>query len=654
MLDGTAPVFALLHRPEAADPHALEVLLGETTTCATIADLPLSEEPAAGPAGRHELLALVPYRQLAERGFDVHDDGTPLVALRVAEQQTLPLSAALARLPNEPVKVDRGGFDLDDEEYARIVRRVVDEEIGGGEGANFVIKRSFTAWLPGFSAVGALSFFRRLLERETGAYWTFLVHTGDRVLLGATPERHVSVRDGTAVMNPISGTYRYPPGGPTLDGVLSFLTDRKETDELYMVVDEELKMMARICRAGGRLSGPYLKEMARLAHTEYVIRGRTDRDVREVLRETMFAPTVTGSPLENAARVISRHEPSGRGYYSGVAALVGRDAAGARTLDSSILIRTADVSADDRGALGERGVRPQGAHGVPYVVAGDVRRAAEGAGPVRQGNNPLPLFFGHRTFPENRKHLIRMRPRGIDDGKRVDAVVEILGDLLARFLAAYVKNVVPDLERHPEVMAKTLQRLLADVVGVRLEGAHEGGRADQPSRLAGDRRQVVVLAAQRVVELAGLQHLAHAHVGERAGHDRRGVDGGGRLHAAGQQVVARQQGKCVTVLGVRGGPAAAGAGVVDQVVVVERGDVQCLDHRRRVHDPLRCVGRVLLQQVGGEQDQGGPQQAAGLRHRVLDGPGDPAVRRRDQRVESFPDACQVAFQAFLDKRERFV
>ncbi|MQS05435.1 chorismate-binding protein, partial [Streptomyces alkaliterrae] len=213
VLDGTAPVFALLHRPEAADPHALEVLLGETTTCATLADLPLSEEPAAGPAGRHELLALVPYRQLAERGFDVHDDGTPLVALRVAEQQTLPLSAALARLPNEPVKVDRGGFDLDDEEYARIVRRVVDEEIGGGEGANFVIKRSFTAWLPGFSAVGALSFFRRLLERETGAYWTFLVHTGDRVLLGATPERHVSVRDGTAVMNPISGTYRYPPGG---------------------------------------------------------------------------------------------------------------------------------------------------------------------------------------------------------------------------------------------------------------------------------------------------------------------------------------------------------------------------------------------------------------------------------------------------------
>ena len=84
-------------------------------------------------------------------------------------------------------------------------------------------------------------------------------------------------------MNPISGTYRYPPAGPDLPGVMEFLADRKETDELYMVVDEELKMMARICAEGGRVVGPYLKEMARLAHTEYFIEGHTDRDAREIL-----------------------------------------------------------------------------------------------------------------------------------------------------------------------------------------------------------------------------------------------------------------------------------------------------------------------------------------------------------------------------------
>ena len=63
-----------------------------------------------------------------------------------------------------------------------------------------------------------------------------------------------------------------------------------------MVVDEELKMMCTVGDLGGVVVGPRLKEMAHLAHTEYELRGRTSLDVREVLRETMFAATVTGSP----------------------------------------------------------------------------------------------------------------------------------------------------------------------------------------------------------------------------------------------------------------------------------------------------------------------------------------------------------------------
>ena len=84
-----------------------------------------------------------------------------------------------------------------------------------------------------------------------------------------------------------------------------------------MVLDEELKMMATVAEHGGQVVGPYLKEMAHLAHTEYLLAGRGSQDVREVLRETMFAPTVTGSPMENACRVIARHERRGRGYYAG-------------------------------------------------------------------------------------------------------------------------------------------------------------------------------------------------------------------------------------------------------------------------------------------------------------------------------------------------
>ncbi|WP_213450428.1 anthranilate synthase family protein [Rhizomonospora bruguierae] len=342
--------FALLYRPEAASRDELEVVVGQVSTPDTLAGIPLppaGHTPGAEP--RHDALVLIPYRQIAERRFSCVDDGTPLVALSVTEQGSLPLSDALRLLPDVPTRLSNGRFDVADDDYAATVREVIDLQIGTGEGANFVIKRTYRADIDGYTLASALAFFRRLVQRESGAYWTYLVHTGDRTLVGATPERHISVRDGTAVMNPISGTYRYPPSGPALPELLDFLADRKETDELYMVVDEELKMMARVCDNGGRVRGPYLKEMARLAHTEYLIEGRTGRDPRTVLRETMFAPTVTGSPLESAFRVIRRYEPEGRGYYGGVVALIGRDATGGDVLDSAIAIRTADI--DHRGHL---------------------------------------------------------------------------------------------------------------------------------------------------------------------------------------------------------------------------------------------------------------------------------------------------------------
>ncbi|WP_031071884.1 anthranilate synthase family protein [Streptomyces sp. NRRL WC-3742] len=346
-----APAFALLHRrtPRHA-PDTVEVLLGTVADHEHLADLPVREGvPVGGPT--HDLLALVPYRQIRERGFEAHDDGAPLRALSVEEQYALPLAEIAAALPHLPVNLTGGAFDVDDEAYAEIVRTVIEEEIGNGEGANFVIRRDFHATLeaPGGAGTGhcspalALSLFRRLLEQERGAYWTFLVHTGDRVLVGASPEVHVRQSGGTVVMNPISGTYRYPAAGADLDSLLRFLHDPKELEELTMVVDEELKMMCTVGDLGGQVLGPRLKEMSHLAHTEYELRGRTSLDVREVLRETMFAATVTGSPVQNATRVIKRYEPTGRGYYSGALALIGRSASGGQLLDSPICIRTVDI-----------------------------------------------------------------------------------------------------------------------------------------------------------------------------------------------------------------------------------------------------------------------------------------------------------------------
>lgn len=383
LLNDSRPFALLRRRTPGHDENTVEVFLGPVTTYDRLADLP------------DDGLALIPFRQIRERGFDVRDDGTPLTVLVPEETGTLPLADALAQLPAHEVRVEGGGFDVGDEEYGEIVGRVLRDEIGRGEGANFVIRRTYEGEIPGFGRTDALALFRRLLEGERGAYWTFVVHTGDRTLVGASPEVHVRMSGGTVVMNPISGTYRYPDGGPTPGHLLDFLADGKEIEELSMVVDEELKMMCTVGDMGGVVIGPRLKEMAHLAHTEYELRGKSSLDVREVLKETMFAATVTGSPVQNACRVIERHEVGGRGYYAGALALIGRDSGGAQTLDSPILIRTADIDAAGRlrvpvGATLVRGSDPAGEVAETHAKAAGVL-AALGVRPSRpRGEHTRP------------------------------------------------------------------------------------------------------------------------------------------------------------------------------------------------------------------------------------------------------------------------
>ncbi len=328
------------------DSATVTLVGGRRSEVASLTDVPL-EEGVPEDGRRFDRLLAVPFRQVRERGFEAHDDGAPLTVVEVDLELEVPLEELLAALPRVEVGfTDRGGFDTTDEEYGVVVEAIIRDEIGNGEGANLVVGRHYRAQAEDWDADRALTVFGRLLERERGAYWTFCFFTGDRYLVGASPERHVSVHGGDVRMNPISGTFRLKglsDPEQRKERLLEFLADEKEIYELFMVVDEELKMMCDICHEGGQVLGPFLKPMTHLVHTEYLLAGRTDRDVREVLRDTMYAATVTGSPVENACRLIAKYETEGRGYYGAALALLGRDSSGRATADSPIVIRTADV-----------------------------------------------------------------------------------------------------------------------------------------------------------------------------------------------------------------------------------------------------------------------------------------------------------------------
>lgn len=76
--------------------------------------------------------------------------------------------------------------------------------------------------------------------------------------------------------------------------------------------------------------------MSRLIHTEYLLAGKSFSDPRQILRDTMFAATVTGSPVENAVRLIKQYESQGRGYYGAALAIIGRDGDGEPVMDSPL------------------------------------------------------------------------------------------------------------------------------------------------------------------------------------------------------------------------------------------------------------------------------------------------------------------------------
>jgi 2-amino-4-deoxychorismate synthase len=348
--------WAIIRRStRAGDRDTVGVVGGRRSVVESILDVPLTE---GVPEDGHiaDRLVAIPFRQVRERGFEAHDDGTPLVVVDVETELEFSVAEVIEAIDDTGIEfADRGGFETDDEDYGKLVEAIIRDEIGQGEGANLVIGRHYRATVADWSPAPALTAFKRLLERERGSYWTYVFFTGDRYLIGASPERHVSIHGGDVRMNPISGTFRLPstsgkrevdvPGSLKAQ-LLDFLHDEKEIFELFMVVDEELKMMCDICNEGGQVLGPFLKPMSRLVHTEYLLAGRTTRDPREVLRDTMYAATVTGSPVENACRLIKRYEQVGRGYYGAALAILGRDDVGGPVVDSPIVIRTADVDLD--------------------------------------------------------------------------------------------------------------------------------------------------------------------------------------------------------------------------------------------------------------------------------------------------------------------
>ena len=298
----------------------------------------------------------LPYHMIRERGFEAKGD-EPILALAIEKMQRIRTKDMIASLPEMPVQL-AGAISpsISDADYAALVAEFQDKEIEAGNASQTTLSRRFEGQIESFSLETALSIFRILCQRQ-GHYMAVLYADIDpdtpennRFIVGATPERHLEISGNDTIMIPIAGTLRKEDEETFPERLHSFVEDEKEINELFQVVDEEMKIMGIICPKGGTINGPYLREVGAVVHSEYELVGRRGSNTIDALRRTLHAPTVVGSPMESAARIIAKYEPVSRRYYAGEFGFYfePRTDAPNGDLDSAILLRCAEIFHDGR------------------------------------------------------------------------------------------------------------------------------------------------------------------------------------------------------------------------------------------------------------------------------------------------------------------
>ena len=303
---------------------------------------------------KRDVTFALPYHAIQERGFEAHGN-EPILAMEIETSLSLPKETLIKELPDSPINLE-GEItpSQTDQEYADLVRDFQTNEIEHGNASQTTLARSFSGQIKAFDVETALTIFRRALQQR-GQYMTVLFANIDpddksknQFIVGATPERHLEIRGNETIMIPIAGTLRKEDRATFEERLQQFLTDPKEIAELFQVLDEEMKMMGVICPDGGEVKGPRLREIGAVIHTEYELEGRRGTDTIAALRRTLHAPTVVGSPMESAARIISKYEKTSRRYYAGEIGVYSNPRTDTPNgdLDSAILIRCAEIKGD--------------------------------------------------------------------------------------------------------------------------------------------------------------------------------------------------------------------------------------------------------------------------------------------------------------------
>jgi len=215
---------------------------------------------------------------------------------------------------------DNESSNVTDDVYKSMVTKGI-EHCHRGDVFQIVLSRRFQSGFLG----DEFNVYRSLRSVNPSPY-LFYFDYGNYKIFGSSPEAQIVIKDNSAIIYPIAGTFRRT-GDDKSDAELAkkLFDDEKETSEHVMLVD-----LARndLSRNGTNVEVKTFKEVQYFSHVIHLVskvvgKLKDDTNTIQVVADTFPAGTLSGAPKYKAMGLIDNYENTRRGYYGGAIGFLG-------------------------------------------------------------------------------------------------------------------------------------------------------------------------------------------------------------------------------------------------------------------------------------------------------------------------------------------
>ncbi len=219
------------------------------------------------------------------------------------------------------------------QQFARIKQYIVDGDIFQAN-----LSRPWNLQIE--AGISDVSIFNKLAEANPGSF-AVLAKLPETTVISSSPERLVSVHNGTVETRPIAGT-RPRSDDDIKDSELAdeLMAHPKEKAEHIMLIDLERNDLGRICIPGS-IKVNELMALETYQHVHHIVsnvKGELAEGISpaDVIRAVFPGGTITGCPKVRCMEILAEMEQQARGAYTGSIGYINRNG----NMDLNILIRT--------------------------------------------------------------------------------------------------------------------------------------------------------------------------------------------------------------------------------------------------------------------------------------------------------------------------